>query len=87
MPHLTVVPVCNACSLIVIAQYLDHVNVRLVGGTSVEWRFFIEVSGEQCVLVSGICLMLQWYVESWSVENLLMLLVMLTLDQDEDQFG
>ncbi len=36
----------------------------------VEWRFFIEVSGEQCVVISGICLMLQWCVESWTVDNL-----------------
>uniref|UniRef100_A0A671NIU5 Si:dkey-21h14.9 n=1 Tax=Sinocyclocheilus anshuiensis TaxID=1608454 RepID=A0A671NIU5_9TELE len=28
----------------------------------VEWRFFIEVSGEQCVVISGICLMLQWFL-------------------------
>ncbi len=31
---LPVVPLCNARSLIVIAQYLDHGNVRLVGGHS-----------------------------------------------------
>ncbi len=36
----------------------------------VEWRFFIEVSGEQCVMLGGIWLMLQWCVESWTVENL-----------------
>ncbi|XP_051748198.1 scavenger receptor cysteine-rich type 1 protein M130-like [Ctenopharyngodon idella] len=36
----------------------------------VEWRFFIEVSGEQCVERTGIWLMLQWCVESWTVENL-----------------
>uniref|UniRef100_A0A673KL11 SRCR domain-containing protein n=1 Tax=Sinocyclocheilus rhinocerous TaxID=307959 RepID=A0A673KL11_9TELE len=26
--------------------------------------------GEQCVVISGIWLMLQWCVESWTVENL-----------------
>ncbi|XP_077089899.1 scavenger receptor cysteine-rich type 1 protein M130-like [Siphateles boraxobius] len=36
----------------------------------VQWRFFIEVSGEQCVMLAGIWLMLQWCVESWTVENL-----------------
>ncbi|ROI15338.1 Antigen WC1.1 [Anabarilius grahami] len=36
----------------------------------VEWRFFIEVSGKLCVVSAGIWLMLQWCVESWTVENL-----------------
>ncbi len=38
-----------------------------------QWRFFIEVSGEQCVVLVGICLMLQWCVENWTVGNRLRL--------------
>ncbi len=53
----------------------------------VEWRFFIEVSGEQCVMMVGIWLMLQWCVESWAVENHYVPLVLLTLGKDQDQYG
>ncbi len=53
--------------------YTEIINVRLVNRTVPavgQWRFFIEVSGEQCVIMVGIWLMLQWCVESWTVENL-----------------
>ncbi len=30
----------------------------------VEWRFIRMISGEQCVMMAGILLMLQWCVES-----------------------
>ncbi len=36
----------------------------------VEWRFIRIVSGEQCVIGTGILLMLQWCVESWTVGRL-----------------
>ncbi len=36
----------------------------------VEWRFIMMVSGEQCVIMTGILLMLQWCVESWTVGRL-----------------
>ncbi len=36
----------------------------------VEWRFIRIDVGEQCVMVAGILLMLQWCVESWTVGRL-----------------
>ncbi len=36
----------------------------------VEWRFIMMVSGERCVIIGGILLMLHWCVESWTVGRL-----------------
>ncbi len=52
--------------------------------TTVEWRLLIEVSGNS-VVETGICPMLEWCVESWAVDNLYMLWVMIILDKDQDQ--
>jgi len=53
----------------------------------VEWRFIIEVSGELCALIIGVCQTLQWCVESWVVAILQIQCVPLTLDQDQDKSG